>query len=89
VVTCQLQVERRTAKEHWPETDVLPLCRLCQNIYSSNTLSQIKAILSFVIMLNIPLSVTFMDCVKIIKAKTERRIQFNTKHINRPIALVN
>jgi len=25
VVTHQLQVERRTAKDHWPETDVLPL----------------------------------------------------------------
>jgi len=25
VVTHQLQVERRTAKERWPETDVLPL----------------------------------------------------------------
>ena len=25
MVTRQLQVERRTAKERWPETDVLPL----------------------------------------------------------------
>ena len=25
MVTHQLQVERRTAKERWPETDVLPL----------------------------------------------------------------
>jgi len=25
VITHQLQVERRTGKERWPETDVLPL----------------------------------------------------------------
>jgi len=27
MVTHQLRVERRTAKERWPETDVLPLCK--------------------------------------------------------------
>jgi len=28
VVTHQLQVERRTSKERWPETDVLPLANI-------------------------------------------------------------
>jgi len=39
VVTRQLQVERRTAKEPWPETDVLPLSHVDQPRYthSSNT----------------------------------------------------
>ena len=30
MVTHQLQVERRTAKERWPETDVLPLSHVDQ-----------------------------------------------------------
>jgi len=32
VVTHQLQVERRTAKERWPETDVLPLSHADQPV---------------------------------------------------------
>ena len=34
VVTHQLQVERRTAKERWPETDVLPLSHADQRSIS-------------------------------------------------------
>jgi len=32
VVTHQLQVERRTAKERWPETDILPLSHVVGNV---------------------------------------------------------
>ena len=32
MVTHQLQVERRTAKERWPETDVLPLSHADQRL---------------------------------------------------------
>ena len=35
VVTHQLQVERRTAKERWPETDVLPISHADQPLYSA------------------------------------------------------
>jgi len=43
VVTRQLQVERRTAKERWPETDVLPLSHAGTVLYNTKSLDGIKA----------------------------------------------
>jgi len=44
VVKHQLQVERRTAKEHWPETDVLPLSHAGQPVRFNVPLNTIQDI---------------------------------------------
>jgi len=43
VVTRQIQAERRTAKERWPETDVLPLSHADSNFDSSDTTQRLLA----------------------------------------------
>jgi len=48
MVTHQLQVERRTAKERWPETDVLPLSHASILYVSNMSADDINALLSAV-----------------------------------------